>query len=183
MRAGIVRRERSAAPGTSTDGWDVEAGGPPQEEGGSEDDAGASLLLNAASDKELWPLSSIAAMRSAPRQLHAVAGAVDRAAVVAARFFARQPLSRVGLLLYLSLLHIMVLWLRASCHSQVLAAVASGAEGGHLPGSGSQLSSHAAVAVQEAIDAATAARGAAAGVMAVDAAAALQPQAAAGMLL
>lgn len=78
----------------------------------------------------LRPFGAIPAVRSAHPRVQGALARADRAWVRLLRLVSASPLSRVGLMGYLLLLHVLVLWVRMSCaHHHPAAAAAAGAGG------------------------------------------------------
>jgi hypothetical protein len=74
----------------------------------------------------LRPFGAIPAVRSAHPQVQGVLARADGAWVRVLRIVSSSPLSRVGVMGYLLLLHVLVLWVRASCHPAMQAAAMGG---------------------------------------------------------
>jgi hypothetical protein len=83
----------------------------------------------------LRPFGAIPAVRSAHPQVQTALARADGVWVSVLRVVSGSPLSRVGLMGYLLLLHVLVLWVRMSCHPAAAAAVGLATGGGLGPAS------------------------------------------------
>lgn len=147
----VVRRDRSMAreqAGSAAALLDIEGGSVLA--GGSSNMIGATTLDDDDDREdirrmqlELRPLSSLRFVRAAPRRIQQAAVLLDGAIAAAGHFFSSRPLPRLALLAYVVLLHLMVLWVKASCghlpHSAVptLAAAVTAPSAGATAGLGS----------------------------------------------
>jgi hypothetical protein len=103
------------------------------EDDGDDDGKG---LTGGRRGQGIRPLTSLRAVRAARPEVQRAAAivdrgvaAVDQAGAMAMRFLGRRPVARIGLLGYLLVLHMMVLWVRLSCHHAAMTAAADGGVG------------------------------------------------------
>lgn len=135
----------------------------------AEDDKQASAISLRPKDLQLGslrPFGAYQTVRSAPPGVQGLLARIDGVWVGVMRFVNGSPGVRSGLLVYLLLVHLLVLWVRVSCHHEALAAasVAPAAIGGLTGAMKGAAGDVAKAAAAEQIAAGTPATGGAVGV-------------------